>query len=99
MECKPELITSDPAACIPQSDIIIIAGVPIHHNPALLRQMKPHLPVGRKVFIGTICAYGGFDWVAHRELQHCCDYSLFGAFFFIASHSFRDGCVRCFGDC
>ena len=22
--------------------------------------------------------YGGFDWVAHRELAHCCDYSLFG---------------------
>jgi hypothetical protein len=78
MECKPELITSDPAKCIPHSDIIIIAGVPIHHNPALLRQMKPHLRTNKKVFIGSICAYGGFDWVAHRELQHCCDYSLFG---------------------
>ena len=65
---KPETITSDPAQCIPKSDIIIIAGVPIHHNPALLRQIKPHLPTNKKVFIGSICAYGGFDWVANREL-------------------------------
>lgn len=78
MECKPELITSDPALCIPHSDIIFIAGVPIHHNPALLRQIKPHLPTDKKVFIGSVCAYGGFDWVANRELNRCCDYSLFG---------------------
>lgn len=58
IECTPELITSDPAACIPHSDIILFAGVPIHHNPELLRQIKPHLPTGKKVFIGTICAYG-----------------------------------------
>ena len=70
MEGKPETITSDPAQCIPKSDIIIIAGVPIHHNPALLRQIKPHLPTNKKVFIGSICSYGGFDWVAHRELDH-----------------------------
>lgn len=38
------------------SDIIIFAGVPIHHNPELLRQIKPHLPTDKKVFIGTICA-------------------------------------------
>ena len=68
MEGKPEIITSDPAQCIPRSDIIIIAGVPIHHNPTLLRQIKPHLPTNKKVYIGSICAYGGFDWVAHREL-------------------------------
>ena len=52
MEGKPELITSDPALCIPQSDIIFIAGVPIHHNPALLQQMKPHLPTDKKVYAG-----------------------------------------------
>jgi hypothetical protein len=40
--------------------------------------MKPHLPTDKKVFIGSVCAYGGFDWVANRELDHCCDYSLFG---------------------
>lgn len=35
--------------CIPHSDIIVIAGVPIHHNPALLRQIKPHLATNKKV--------------------------------------------------
>ena len=34
--------------------------------------------LSEQVFIGTVCAYGGFDWVAHRELERCCDYSLFG---------------------
>ena len=33
IECTPDLITSDPALCIPQSDIIWFCGVPIHHNP------------------------------------------------------------------
>ena len=34
------LVTSDPAACIPQSDLIFLAGLPIHHNPEVLRKIK-----------------------------------------------------------
>lgn len=63
-----DLLTSDPKECIPQSDMIFIAGLPIHHNPALLQQMKPHINPNKKVFIGSICAYGGFNWVVRREL-------------------------------
>ena len=29
------LVTDDPAKCIPQSDLIFLAGIPIHHNPAV----------------------------------------------------------------
>ena len=137
MTCRPHLITSDASKCIPHSDIIFIAGLPIHINPQVLKQVlkqgarhppspsllppfptylfpcascascalsplphtllslsppllhltpplqpplqiKPHLPSHKKVFIGSVCAYGGFDWVAHSVLQNCCDYSLFG---------------------
>ena len=34
--CKADLITSDPALCIPQSDMIFIAGLPIHLNPVVV---------------------------------------------------------------
>jgi opine dehydrogenase len=73
-----ENVTSDPKECIPQSDLIFIAGVPIHHNPVVLAQIKPFIRKdGNIVHIGSICAYGGFNWVASRALGEG-NYSLFG---------------------
>lgn len=77
IKCIPNLVTKDPAACIPQSDIIWFAGVPVHHNPSLLQNIKPHMTKGKHYFIGTICCYGGFEWVAQRELG-VGNYSCFG---------------------
>jgi len=71
------LVTSDPAACIPNADLIFIAGMPIHHNPEVLRNIKPHMDMTKKVFVGSICAYGGFNWVAAEALGPG-EYSLFG---------------------
>jgi len=68
IKAKPDLITSDPGACIPQSDIILFAGVPIHHNSSLLQTIKPHLDPTRHVFIGSICCYGGFNWVVKNTI-------------------------------
>ncbi len=68
LSCKLELVTSDPALAVPGADIIWFAGVPIHHNPSLLQLIKPHLDPDHHVFIGTICCYGGFHWIAMREL-------------------------------
>ena len=53
ISCVPNLITSNPADCIPQSDIVWFCGVPIHHNPALLQLIKTHLNPHRHVFIGN----------------------------------------------
>jgi hypothetical protein len=78
IKCKPHLITSDPAECIPQSDVVFFAGVPIHHNPALFRTIKPHLNKERMTHIGTVCAYGAFNWVAKRELGDEAPVNLFG---------------------
>lgn len=72
-----DLVTADPAECIPQSDLIFLAGLPIHHNPEVLRKIKPHMDMSRKVFVGSICAYGGFNWVAAEALGEG-NYSLFG---------------------
>jgi len=83
MDGKPELrtsialVTSDPAECIPQSDLIFIAGLPIHHNPEVLRRIRPHMDMKKRVFVGSICAYGGFNWVAAEALGPG-EYSLFG---------------------
>ena len=65
-----DLVTDDPALCIPQSDMIFIAGLPVHHNPTVLARIKPHLDMGKKVYIGSICAYGGFncEHLLHRAL-------------------------------
>ena len=72
-----DLVTADPAECIPQSDLIFLAGLPIHHNPEVLRNIKPHMDMKRTVYVGSICAYGGFNWVAAEALGEG-NYSLFG---------------------
>ena len=72
-----DLVTADPAECIPQSDLIFLAGLPIHHNPEVLRKIKPHMDMSRTVYVGSICAYGGFNWVAAEALGEG-NYSLFG---------------------
>lgn len=72
-----DLVTDDPATCIPQSDMIFLAGLPIHHNPEVLRRIKPHMDMTKKVYVGSICAYGGFNWVAAEALGEG-EYSLFG---------------------
>ena len=52
-----DLITDDPSKCIPQSDMIFLAGIPVHHNESILReQVAPYLDRKKKVFIGSICA-------------------------------------------
>ncbi len=77
LSCKLKLVTSNPALAVPGADIIWFAGVPIHHNPSLLRLIKPHLDPAHHVFIGTICCYGGFHWIVKRELGHG-NYTPFG---------------------
>lgn len=63
-----DLITDDPAKCIPDAFMIFLAGVPIHHNESILKNIRPHLNKDKPVYIGSICAYGGFNWVATRAL-------------------------------
>jgi len=78
-ECELDIVTADPAKCIPQSDMIFIAGLPIHHNPAVLKDMvSPHIDREKKVMVGTICAYGGFNWVAADNLGKG-NYVIFGS--------------------
>lgn len=62
-------ITKNASECIPESDMIFIAGLPIHHNPVVLKQIKDHLNPNKDVIhIGSICSYGGFNWVVRDVL-------------------------------
>jgi len=75
----PHLITADEAECIPKSDVVFIAGIPVHHNPAILKRIKPFLANKSSVtYIGSVCAYGGFNWVCEKHLGDCGNYVLFG---------------------
>ena len=57
MRVAVDLITDDPSKCIPQSDLIFLAGVPVHHNENILREkVAPHLNRKKVVHIGSICA-------------------------------------------
>ena len=47
LRTKVALVTSDPALCIPQAELIFIAGLPIHHNPTVLHQIKLHMDMSR----------------------------------------------------
>lgn len=69
VEATIDVVTSSPKECIPRADMIFLAGLPIHHNDEVLRDwVSPHLDRHRQVWIGSICGYGGFNWVAADAL-------------------------------
>lgn len=73
-----DLITAKPEECIPEADIIFIAGLPVHLNNLVLREIKPHVNMANEnLYIGTICGYGGFNWVTADELGSGA-YKIFG---------------------
>jgi len=77
-EATVDLITSDASQCVPDADMVFLSGVPTYQYPYVLRDsIAPHLDRERKVFVGTICAYGGFNWIAAQALGEG-KYSLFG---------------------
>lgn len=63
-----DCITADPAECIPAADIIMIAGLPGHLNPVVVRNLKPFLDPQKEFFIGSISTYGGFNWIVESIL-------------------------------
>jgi hypothetical protein len=63
---------SDDYSVIIGADMVFIAGMPIHHNREILTKIKDYLPdkeSDKKVFLGTVCAYGGFNWLVDDILR------------------------------
>ena len=65
---KVHVITSD-FECVKNADVIWFAGVPVHNNRELLKLIRPHLEEGRRYFVGSICCYGGFNWIVKECLD------------------------------
>jgi hypothetical protein len=63
-----DLVTSKASECIPDADMIFLAGIPIHLNYIILEQIKPYMNMEKVVHVGSICGYGGFNWVASKYL-------------------------------
>ena len=60
--------------------MVFIAGLPGHLNHVMLQKIQPHIHQERTTHIGSICAYGGFDWVVRETLGEaaCRNVSTFG---------------------
>jgi hypothetical protein len=63
---RPHTVTADPAAVIPDSQLVLFC-VPTHAQPDLLERVVPHL--GSGAFLGAIPAVGGFHWLAQEALE------------------------------
>jgi hypothetical protein len=63
-----DCITADAGECIPNADIIMIAGLPGHLNPTVIESLKPYLNPQKEFFIGSISTYGGFNWIVESIL-------------------------------
>lgn len=65
---RPDYVGTDPAEALAQTDMVIVTQ-PAHMRPALLRQIAPHIPRNRPVFLGAIPGFCGFDWLAAHILD------------------------------
>ena len=64
---KPDLVTSSVSAAASDADLIVIT-VPAHARAQTLKDLKPHLPLHKKVLIGAIPGFGGFNIIANDIL-------------------------------
>jgi hypothetical protein len=61
-------ITKDAAECIPEADVVVLGGIPVHHYRSVLQQVCPHISKPG-VLLGSLCAYGGFSWLCQEALS------------------------------
>ncbi|WP_394890487.1 NAD/NADP octopine/nopaline dehydrogenase family protein [Mesorhizobium sp. AaZ16] len=64
---RPDYVGTDPGKALEETDMVIVTQ-PAQARPALLHQIAPHLPRNRRVFLGAIPGFCGFDWLAAKAL-------------------------------
>ncbi len=77
VKAQPHLVSADPAAVIPGSDMVFLV-LPAFAHESTLRQIAPYLDTG--VWVGAMPARGGFDYAAASVLAELGreDVGLFG---------------------
>lgn len=61
------LITSDASVCVPEADVIVLGGIPVHFYRSVLKDVCPHIK-RKGVLLGSLCAYGGFSWLCAEAM-------------------------------
>ncbi len=61
-------VSSDPAAVIPQSDVVVLC-MPVCAYRRALHQLAPHLSRDGEVFVGTIYGQAGFNWMVDEVTE------------------------------
>ncbi|RAX41398.1 NAD/NADP octopine/nopaline dehydrogenase family protein [Rhizobium tropici] len=56
-------VGTDPRTALADADLVVVTQ-PAQARPALLQQIAPHLPDSKRVFVGAIPGFCGFDWLA-----------------------------------
>lgn len=64
---RPDHVGTDPREALRDADIVIVTQ-PAHARPALLQQIAPHLPRDKRVHVGAIPGFCGFNWLAAQAL-------------------------------
>lgn len=77
LAARPDAVSREPREVMGDADLII-ATVPAHARPALLRAIAPSLPRGKPVYVGAIPGLCGFDWLAAQALANCPNAVLWG---------------------
>jgi hypothetical protein len=71
-------ISSDPAEAIPDADMVVLAGLPVHLYRDVLKIICPHIK-RKGILIGSLCAYGGFLWLVNEAMgERASDVCIFG---------------------
>lgn len=64
---RPDYVGTEPGKALVDTDMVIVTQ-PAQTRPALLHQIALHLPRNKRVFLGAIPGFCGFDWLAAEVL-------------------------------
>lgn len=67
ISARLDVVSTSAGQALKDADIVIIT-VPAHARPDLLERIRDYLPDDRKVFVGAMPGFCGFDWQAERIL-------------------------------
>ncbi|RCS21749.1 hypothetical protein DUT91_21990 [Phyllobacterium salinisoli] len=100
LSARPDHVGTNPGEALENAEMVIITQ-PAQARPALLQRIAPHVMRDRRVFIGAIPGFCGFDWLAAKALSSHDNVVVWGmkdvphiAFDLIAGRSVRMGGVK-----
>lgn len=67
LSARPDYVGADAERALSRTDLVVVTQ-PAQARAGLLEQLAPHLPQERRVFLGAIPGFCGFDWLAAETL-------------------------------